>query len=39
MILAGVLLAREVCRLFGLDAVTVSEADLLDGVALSLAGA
>ena len=39
VILAGVLLAREVCRLFGLAAVTVSEADLLDGVALSLAGA
>ena len=38
VILAGVLLAREVCRLFGLAAVTVSEADLLDGVALSLAG-
>ncbi len=38
VILAGVLLAQEVCRLFGLAAVTVSEADLLDGVALSLAG-
>ncbi|MGD0996783.1 MAG: hypothetical protein ABR941_00490 [Thermoleophilia bacterium] len=38
VILAGVLLAREVCRLFDLAAVTVSEADLLDGVALSLAG-
>ncbi len=37
VILAGVLLAREVCRLFDLAAVTVSEADLLDGVALSLA--
>ncbi len=37
MILAGVLLAREVCRLFGLDRGAVSEADLLDGVALRLA--
>jgi exopolyphosphatase/guanosine-5'-triphosphate,3'-diphosphate pyrophosphatase len=37
VILAGVLLAREVCRLFDLAAVRVSEADLLDGVALSLA--
>ena len=37
VILAGVLLAREICRLFGLDGVRVSEADLLDGVALSLA--
>ncbi len=37
VILAGVLLAREVCRLFALDAVRVSESDLLDGVALSLA--
>jgi exopolyphosphatase/guanosine-5'-triphosphate,3'-diphosphate pyrophosphatase len=37
VILAGVLLAREVCRLFGLAGVQVSEADLLDGVALSLA--
>ena len=37
VILAGVLLAREVCRLFGLAGVRVSEADLLDGVALSLA--
>jgi exopolyphosphatase/pppGpp-phosphohydrolase len=36
VILAGVLLAREVCRLFALDGVRVSEADLLDGVALSL---
>ena len=38
VILAGVLLAREVCRLFGLAGVRVSESDLLDGVALSLAG-
>jgi exopolyphosphatase/guanosine-5'-triphosphate,3'-diphosphate pyrophosphatase len=38
VILAGVLVAREVCRLFDLAAITVSEADLLDGVALSLAG-
>ena len=37
VILAGVLLAREACRLFGLAQVTVSEADLLDGIALSLA--
>ena len=37
VILAGVLLAREVCGLFGLAAVRVSEADLLDGVALWLA--
>ena len=37
VILAGVLLAREVCGLFGLGGVRVSEADLLDGVALSLA--
>ena len=37
VILAGVLLARRVCGLFGLDGVRVSEADLLDGVALSLA--
>ena len=37
VILAGTLLADEVCRAFGLDAVRVSESDLLDGVALSLA--
>ena len=37
VILAGVLLAREVCGFFGLDGVRVSEADLLDGVALALA--
>jgi exopolyphosphatase / guanosine-5'-triphosphate,3'-diphosphate pyrophosphatase len=37
VILAGVLLAREVCRLFDLTSVRVSEADLLDGVALRLA--
>jgi exopolyphosphatase/guanosine-5'-triphosphate,3'-diphosphate pyrophosphatase len=38
VILAGALLADEMCRAFDLDAVRVSEADLLDGVALSLAG-
>ena len=38
VILAGVLLACEVCRLFGLDVVQVSESDLLDGAALSLTG-
>ena len=37
VILAGTLLATEVCRAFDLDAVRVSEADLLDGLALSLA--
>ncbi len=37
VILAGTLLADEVCRAFGLAAVRVSESDLLDGVALSLA--
>jgi len=37
VILAGVLLAWEACRLFDLARVTVSEADLLDGIALSLA--
>jgi exopolyphosphatase / guanosine-5'-triphosphate,3'-diphosphate pyrophosphatase len=37
VILAGVLLAREIRRLFALDTVRVSEADLLDGIALSLA--
>jgi exopolyphosphatase / guanosine-5'-triphosphate,3'-diphosphate pyrophosphatase len=37
VILAGALLAAEVCRLFGHDEVRVSEADLLDGAALWLA--
>jgi len=37
VILAGTLLASEVCRAFGLDEVRVSEADILDGLALSLA--
>jgi len=37
VILAGTLLASEVCRAFALDEVRVSEADLLDGLALSLA--
>ena len=29
--------AREACRAFGLDAVSVSEADILEGSALALA--
>ena len=37
VILAGALLAAESCRLFGLDRVRVSEADILDGAALWLA--
>ena len=37
VILAGALIAREACRAFGLDAVRVSEADLLEGCALGLA--
>ena len=37
MILAGALIAREACAAFGLDAVRVSEADLLEGAALALA--
>ncbi|MGE5229629.1 MAG: Ppx/GppA family phosphatase [Deltaproteobacteria bacterium] len=37
VILAGALIAREACRAFGLDAVSVSEADLLEGAALALA--
>jgi exopolyphosphatase/guanosine-5'-triphosphate,3'-diphosphate pyrophosphatase len=37
VILAGALIAREACRAFGLDAVSVSEADLLDGAALAVA--
>ncbi len=38
VILAGALIAREACAAFGLDAVAVSEADLLEGAALALAG-
>jgi exopolyphosphatase / guanosine-5'-triphosphate,3'-diphosphate pyrophosphatase len=37
VILAGALIAREACRAFGLEAVRVSEADLLEGAALALA--
>jgi exopolyphosphatase/guanosine-5'-triphosphate,3'-diphosphate pyrophosphatase len=37
VILAGALIAREACRAFGLGAVSVSEADLLEGAALALA--
>ena len=37
VILAGALIAGEACRAFGLDAVRVSEADLLEGAALALA--
>jgi exopolyphosphatase/guanosine-5'-triphosphate,3'-diphosphate pyrophosphatase len=37
VILAGTLIAGEACRAFGLDAVRVSEADLLEGAALALA--
>jgi exopolyphosphatase / guanosine-5'-triphosphate,3'-diphosphate pyrophosphatase len=37
VILAGALIAREACGAFGLDAVRVSEADLLEGAALALA--
>jgi exopolyphosphatase/guanosine-5'-triphosphate,3'-diphosphate pyrophosphatase len=37
VILAGALIAREACRAFGLDAVSVSEADILEGAALGLA--
>ena len=37
VILAGALIAREACRAFGLDAVRVSEADILEGAALALA--
>lgn len=37
VILAGALIAREALRAFGLDAVRVSEADLLEGAALALA--
>jgi exopolyphosphatase/guanosine-5'-triphosphate,3'-diphosphate pyrophosphatase len=37
VILAGALIAREALRAFGLDTVSVSEADLLEGAALALA--
>ncbi len=37
VILAGALIAREACVAFGLNAVRVSEADLLEGAALALA--
>ena len=37
VILAGTLIAREACRAFGLDAVRVSEADILEGAARALA--
>lgn len=37
VILAGAVIARAACRAFGLDAVRVSEADLLEGAALALA--
>ena len=37
VILAGALIAREACRAFGLGAVSVSEADILEGAALALA--
>ena len=37
VILAGALIAREACLAFGLDAMRVSEADLLEGAALALA--
>ncbi len=37
VILAGALIAAAACRAFGLDAVRVSEADILEGAALALA--
>jgi exopolyphosphatase / guanosine-5'-triphosphate,3'-diphosphate pyrophosphatase len=37
VILAGALIAAAACRAFGLDAIRVSEADLLEGAALALA--
>ena len=37
VILAGTLIAREACAAFGLDAVRVSEADILEGAARALA--
>jgi len=38
VILAGALIAREACLAFGLEAVRVSEADILEGAARALAG-
>ena len=37
VILAGALIAREVCRLFDLSTVLCSEADILEGAILALA--
>jgi exopolyphosphatase/guanosine-5'-triphosphate,3'-diphosphate pyrophosphatase len=37
VILAGALIAREVCRLFALSTVLCSEADILEGAILLLA--
>jgi exopolyphosphatase/guanosine-5'-triphosphate,3'-diphosphate pyrophosphatase len=37
VILAGALIAREICRLFGLSGAICSDADLLEGAALALA--
>ena len=37
VILAGALIAREVCRFFGLSTVLCSEADILEGAILALA--
>jgi exopolyphosphatase/guanosine-5'-triphosphate,3'-diphosphate pyrophosphatase len=37
VILAGALIAREVCRLFGLPGVSCGESDILEGAALDLA--
>jgi len=37
VILAGALIAREVCRLFDLPGVTCGESDILEGAALDLA--
>ena len=37
VILAGALIAREACRVFGLAEVRCSEADILEGAALALA--
>jgi len=39
VILAGSLIAREVCRRFGLSGITCSEADILEGAVLALAEA
>ena len=38
VILAGAIIAREACGVFGLESVRCSEADLLEGAALALAG-